>query len=585
MASALASLLVASLGAEKANRPPSFLFILGDDIGWADFSYNNGTAHTPNIRKWTESPGTVTMQDFHSGGTVCSPTRATVLTGRNHFRDCVDYVYGCSDMTECVPNFNFAPQRTYTVPMAVRDAGLGYSSWFGGKWHLGSFYNDSERLGGVTSSPITHGFDHMNATVEVAPTATTNCECNEAWRESCNFGHDKGPVHCGGGRGPDPLAPKGCCFNYWWNNQSAEHGVSNLTEASPDNDANDYVASALIGFIEAQAAKDAPFMAQISFHNCHIPFIGTPEEVAKCSANETCLAPTGSDVSSGRAGGAYDAAELDFYACLNEFDEGVGSIIDALKRLGYYDNTMIWFTTDNGPEVNCAPEGRCGGGATIPPGTLHRPKSTGPGSAGPLRGRKRDVWEGGHRVPGIISWPAVAKGPARADWNPVVTMDFMATVLDVLGLERPATQAHWHFDGVSVLPILKGEAPAPRGIGWMYLRPVASPDYGYAFRYGKWKLAVGGISCHSAQASFDCSKPQLYDMSVDLAEEHDLSKKEPAVFAAIMTNFTLWFDLAHARIFENLIQNLPARTARENFRNLPALAQNFNIFSKFLPAL
>ena len=61
------------------------------------------------------------MQDFHSGGTVCSPTRATVLTGRNHFRDCVDYVYGCSDMTECVPSFNFAPQKTFTVPMAVRD--------------------------------------------------------------------------------------------------------------------------------------------------------------------------------------------------------------------------------------------------------------------------------------------------------------------------------------------------------------------------------------------------------------------------------------------------------------------------------
>ena len=72
-------------------------------------------------------------QDFHSGGTVCSPTRATVLTGRNHFRDCVDYVYGCSDMTECVPSFNFAPQKTFTVPMAVRAANKGYKSWFGGK--------------------------------------------------------------------------------------------------------------------------------------------------------------------------------------------------------------------------------------------------------------------------------------------------------------------------------------------------------------------------------------------------------------------------------------------------------------------
>ena len=59
------------------------------------------------------------MQDLHSGGTVCSPTRATVLTGRNHFRDCVDYVFGCSDMTECVPDFEFAPSRTFTVGDAV----------------------------------------------------------------------------------------------------------------------------------------------------------------------------------------------------------------------------------------------------------------------------------------------------------------------------------------------------------------------------------------------------------------------------------------------------------------------------------
>ena len=105
--------------APPAGSPPSFLFILGDDIGWADFKYNNGTAATPHVLEWTRTSGTVVMQDFHSGGTVCSPTRATILTGRNHFRDCVDYVYGCSDMTECVPSFNFAPQKTFTVPMAV----------------------------------------------------------------------------------------------------------------------------------------------------------------------------------------------------------------------------------------------------------------------------------------------------------------------------------------------------------------------------------------------------------------------------------------------------------------------------------
>lgn len=92
MLSPAALLLVGSLAVASAavSSQPSFLFILGDDIGWADFSYNNGTAASPHIKAWTESAGTVVMQDFHSGGTVCSPTRATVLTGRNHFRDCVD---------------------------------------------------------------------------------------------------------------------------------------------------------------------------------------------------------------------------------------------------------------------------------------------------------------------------------------------------------------------------------------------------------------------------------------------------------------------------------------------------------------
>lgn len=177
---AAAAMTAASVGEE-----PSFLFLLGDDIGWADFAYNNGTAVTPRISAWARAPGSVLMQDFHSGGTVCSPTRATILTGRNHFRDCVNYVYDCSDMTECVPDFEFAPRRTFTVADAVRATGKGYVSHFGGKWcvtagggapftaprasptptrHLGSFYNDSEAHGGITSSPVTHGFDLFNAT-------------------------------------------------------------------------------------------------------------------------------------------------------------------------------------------------------------------------------------------------------------------------------------------------------------------------------------------------------------------------------------------------------------------------------------
>ena len=119
---------------------PSFLFLLIDDVGWADLSYNGGTAQTPNIDRWARRSGSIIMQDLHSGGTVCSPTRATILTGRNHFRDCVDYVFGCSDMTECVPDFEFAPSRTFTVGDAVRSAGKDYDDGaiFLGKVRLAS---------------------------------------------------------------------------------------------------------------------------------------------------------------------------------------------------------------------------------------------------------------------------------------------------------------------------------------------------------------------------------------------------------------------------------------------------------------
>ena len=318
---------------------PSFLILMGDDIGWADFSYNNGTALSPRLRQWLQEDGTIKMQDFHSGGTVCSPTRATILTGRNHFRDCVNYVYGCSDMTECVPDFEFAPKRTFTIADAVRSFNNGtvYKSHFGSKWHLGSLFNDSESLGGITSSPITHGFDFFNATVEVAPTATLNCQCNASWEGLCDFGHNEVMGHCSGGQGPDPNAKPGCCFNYWSGDSTKEHGVQNFTSPTPDDDSI-YNADAFVRFLEGRNGQ--PFLAQVSFHNCHIPFIGTPSRVASCNSTVEC-----EPVLPGFP--AYNHQELDFYACLNELDTSIGTVLDALKRLGYYNNTMTLFTTDN----------------------------------------------------------------------------------------------------------------------------------------------------------------------------------------------------------------------------------------------
>lgn len=523
---------LSSLASARDAGTPSFLFLLADDIGWADFGYNNGTALTPNIDKWTQRDGSIIMQDGHSGGTVCSPTRATILTGRNHYRDCVNAVYGCSDMTECEPDFPFAQQRTFTFPDAARAANKGYESFFGGKWHLGSFYNDSK----TPSSPLFHGFDRMNATVEVSPTATTNCGCNADWEKTCNFGHYGKHNHCSGGAGPgSPTVPNGCCFNYWWEDSTSDHGVTNLTNPSYDDDSS-YLAEAFLIFLESRQGK--PFAAQVSFHNCHIPFIGTAAARENCQNGTTCK-PTNRH---GDEAGSFSAAELDFYACLSELDGAVGRILDALIEKDYYDNTFIWFTTDNGPEVNCGPEGFCA--------DSHYTKA--PGDAGPLRGRKRDIWEGGHRVPTVVSWPAVQTGPARVSWETVVTMDFLATMMDHLSVDRPATQTEWAFDGKSILPILRGEQWAERGIGWMF--STWSLDSPYGYRYGKWKYVRGSTSCKAA----DCQKDMLFDLELDLSEKTDIGAQFPDVLKAIKANFTQWHDsISKSRYEESLCGDKP----------------------------
>jgi hypothetical protein len=118
----------------------------------------------------------------------------------------------------------------------------------------------------------------------------------------------------------------------------------------------------------------------------------------------------------------------------------------------------------------------------------------------------------------------VAKGPPRQVRVPVVTMDFLAPVMDVLAVARPTKQQSWHFGGLSPANARRTGGAGPR-VGWMYASPagLANGGDGYAYRYGGWKLIAGGVSCDPSAVSFNCTEPQLYDMSTDFAEVHDLA--------------------------------------------------------------
>jgi arylsulfatase A-like enzyme len=178
-----------------------------------------------------------------------------------------------------------------------------------------------------------------------------------------------------------------------------------------------------IPFIRKAAAAKTPFLAVIWFHAPHEPVVAGPEYLK--------MYPGRSE------------EEQHYYGCITALDEQVGRLRKELRDLGLADNTMLWFTSDNGPEGNTGDAGRQRG------------------SAGGLRGRKRSLWEGGVRVPGLVEWPARIK-PGTVTTVPCSTLDYFPTTLDLLGFRLQGQPEP--IDGVSLVPLFEGrmtERPVP----------------------------------------------------------------------------------------------------------------------------
>ena len=173
---------------------------------------------------------------------------------------------------------------------------------------------------------------------------------------------------------------------------------------------------------------------------------------------------------------------------ITQMDNALGLVLDALEEQGVSDNTLVFFTSDNGPVPAYG------------------------GSSGGLRGVKRSDYEGGIRVPGLACWPGHIEAGTVSD-VPVIGTDVFATVLDIAGIPLPDDRT---IDGVSMVPAFAGKVPE-RKIPFFWRTHVSQPNERVAMRIGDWKI-VGDETL---------TKFQLYDVQKDWKEEHDIASEHP----------------------------------------------------------
>ena len=455
--------------ATKLTEKPNVIFAMADDLGWGDVQYNNGNARTPNLDEMAQSPNTILLQRYYSGGPVCSPTRGTVLTGRNHNRYCVWNANKASKGDFSKGQRMALPLSEITVAEVMREA--GYSTALFGKWHLGDFkpLKDGNKKWPV-SHPGLHGFDQWFATERSAPTSTINCGCfNDS---SCIQGHytDRPP-----------------CTNYYTN--TSVDDIKGWPEAIPGGDST-FIWSLAEKYIIEQVKENKPFFLYLPFHAVHVRYIAT-EHYKTMYQNYN-----------------YTLDQIDYYGTISEMDDVMGKLRQLLKNLGIKNNTLLWFSSDNGPKRNT------------------------PGVTNGLRGWKGSLHEGGIRVPGMIEWPDVITSNKVSSF-PVVSSDLLPTVRDILGI-KPADNRP--IDGISILPFLQGKSKCRNQyIYWAF--PIHQK-----FKKGTYSIATSGDQ-YKLIARYKDGKIvgyKLYDLISDVGEKTNLSKKYPSVRKKLFIEIKNW---------------------------------------------
>lgn len=264
---------------------------------------------------------------------------------------------------------------------------------------------------------------------------------------------------------------------YYWR-QDGTKATDNL-----DGDDSRVIMDRAIPFIRNAADEGKPFLAVIWFHAPHAPVVAGPKYREMYSQ--------------------YSEDEQHYYGCITALDEQMGRLRNELRELAVASNTMLWFCSDNGPEGRDGKKGRSRG------------------SAGAFRGRKRSLFEGGVRVPGLLEWPGHI-GSGQVTDIACCTSDYFPTILDALGFRMKGQPEP--IDGVSLLPLIEGkmtERPVP--IGFESASQVSLTDNRYKI-YSKNK----GKSY------------MLFDLIADPGETKDLAAEKPQILQSMTAILDRW---------------------------------------------
>ena len=460
--------LVGSLGAAEPTKP-NIVYILADDLGYGDVGCYNPASKipTPNIDRLAKEG--VRFTDAHSPSAVCTPTRYALLTGR--------YAWRTRLQRNVIGPFAqpLIAEKQLTVAELLRKQ--GYATACIGKWHLGWGWPKPGEGGKrdftkpIPGGPTTRGFDSYFGTD--VPNFPPYCFLEDD--RTVGIPSATAPVERESFNIAGPMVPG-------WK----------LVGVLPA------LEKRAVEHIEKAAKGGKPFFLYLPLTSPHYPVVPAPEFVGKSKA------------------GAFG----DFVV---QTDHVVGRVLDALKKSGVAEKTLVIVTSDNGPEIT----------GEVNPGAYDRLKEFGHASMGTLRGTKRDAWEGGHRVPFIARWPGKIRAGGTCD-ETVCHVDLMATLAALLNVELPADAG---VDSVNMLPALLGEK---RRAPLREATVLHSGQGKFAIRRGDWVLILAPTGDdnrkHGEPAWFRKDRGyeshgeagELFDLATDPTQKKNLYATESA---------------------------------------------------------